>query len=79
MSDLRGSGQIEQDADWIAFLWQPAQGSSFPEGYAEIDIAKHRHGAKGRFRLHWHGATYRYSDADDTKPIDSVNKSSYVA
>ena len=83
MSDLRGSGQIEQDADWIAFLWQPPQGASgYPEGYAEIDIAKHRHGPKVRFRLQWHGATYRYSDADEETPIkgiDTGSKSSYVA
>lgn len=74
MSDLRGSGQIEQDADWIAFLWQPPEGDeNYPQGYAEIDIAKHRHGPKTRLRLHWDGATYRYSDAEDYLPLSSSN------
>lgn len=66
MSDLRGSGQIEQDADWVAFLWQPPEGDeNYPAGYAEIDIAKHRHGPKTRIRVQWDGSTYRYSDAED--------------
>lgn len=72
MSDLRGSGQIEQDADWVAFLWQPPEGADgYPQGYAEIDLAKHRHGPKTRLRIHWDGATYRFSDAEDYLPLSS--------
>lgn len=72
MSDLRGSGQIEQDADWIAFLWQPPEGAEgYPQGYAEIDVAKHRHGPKARIRVQWDGATYRFSDAEDYLPLSA--------
>lgn len=74
MSDLRGSGQIEQDADWVAFLWQPPEGAEgYPQGYAEIDVAKHRHGPKQRLRVQWDGATYRFSDAEDYLPLSPNN------
>lgn len=82
MSDLRGSGQIEQDADWIGFVWQPQHGSkAYPEGYAELDVAKHRHGPKARLRLDWHGATYRFSDSteDLISGVDTDSKLGYSA
>jgi replicative DNA helicase len=64
MSDLRGSGQIEQDADWIAFVWRaPESAEGYPQGYAEIDILKHRHGPLARHRIEWHGPTYRFHDS----------------
>jgi len=54
LSDLRGSGEIEQDADAAIFLYRPEyygfetdeEGNS-TKGYLEFIIAKNRHGATG--------------------------------
>jgi replicative DNA helicase len=56
LSDLRESGQIEQDADLVAFLYrEDAYGqrdpSYEPTGIAEVIIAKHRNGPVGTRRL----------------------------
>ncbi|MHC0037926.1 replicative DNA helicase [Pseudoneobacillus sp. C159] len=54
LSDLRESGQIEQDADIILFLHR---GDYYPGGDAvekdtmDIVVAKHRHGALGTVKL----------------------------
>lgn len=70
MSDLRGSGQIEADADAILFLWQPAHNSTeYPVGYAELDVVKHRHGKKKTMRVAWRGDIYKYTDAEDDEPL----------
>ncbi|MEG0500020.1 MAG: replicative DNA helicase, partial [Rikenellaceae bacterium] len=53
LSDLRESGAIEQDADIVAFIHRPEyygikvdeDGNEYPEGTAEIIIAKHRNGS----------------------------------
>jgi len=46
MSDLRGSGQLEQDADVIAFIKRSDESE-----YAEIVVVKHRGGSCGRVQL----------------------------
>ena len=56
LSDLRESGQIEQDADLVAFLYrEDAYGQRDPDyeptGIAEVIIAKHRNGPVGVKRL----------------------------
>ena len=58
MSDLKETGDIEQDADFIAFLYRPeyygtlydGQGNSL-EGIVEFIIRKNRHGALGTVLL----------------------------
>jgi replicative DNA helicase len=65
MSDLRESGQIEQEADFIAFLdrpvlWEP----SADERLAVVDVAKNRHGLSGmRADLTWDGPVQRFGNA----------------
>jgi replicative DNA helicase len=54
LSDLRESGQIEQDADLVAFIHRPEyygiledENGNSTQGLAEIVIAKHRNGRIG--------------------------------
>jgi replicative DNA helicase len=56
LSDLRESGQIEQDADLVAFLYrEDAYGQREPDyeptGLAEVIVAKHRNGPVGNRSL----------------------------
>ena len=59
ITDLRGSGEIEQDADVIAFLYRdevynpgsPTADVKSNEGYAEFIVAKNRDGITGRVTL----------------------------
>ena len=61
MSDLRGSGQMEQDADVIAFLYRHHEyDRSWPADEAEIIFRKVREGEKGTVSLCWDGRTQRF-------------------
>jgi len=63
LSDLRDSGSIEQDADVVVFIyrddyyfnkedWESQYpDKEYPEGIAEIIIAKHRNGPTGQINL----------------------------
>lgn len=55
MADLRSSGQIEQDADLIAFLYRDEvyNPSSDDRGTAEVIVAKNRNGKTGAIKLAW--------------------------
>lgn len=69
ISDIRDSGQIEQDADIIMLLHRDdpnAKKSSRddsppqPEGVTDLIIAKHRNGAVGTIKLMFQGQYTRY-------------------
>jgi replicative DNA helicase len=49
-SDLRDSGQVEQDADGILFLHRDKE---TPRGCVDVIIAKQRQGQVGTFALAW--------------------------
>lgn len=55
MSDLRESGQIEQDSDVIMFLYAEEiyNPNTDRKGQTDIIIAKHRHGPTGEVTLHF--------------------------
>lgn len=63
MSDLRDSGEIEQDADVIAFLWPLANDEGQPTRSIGFDLAKNRDGERGAFVLNFHGATQRWTES----------------
>lgn len=57
LSDLRESGAIEQDADIVMFIYNPAKytDTELTDGpnVVELIIAKHRNGALGTVKLKW--------------------------
>jgi replicative DNA helicase len=64
MSDLRGSGAIEQDADVILFVHRPEYYDPDDEpGVAHIIVGKQRNGAVGSCRVRWDARVTRFYDA----------------
>lgn len=64
LSDLRESGQIEQDADLVLFLYRDEYyNEDSPEkGIAEVIAAKNRHGTTGTTRLAFVGERVMFGD-----------------
>ncbi|MCK4717550.1 MAG: replicative DNA helicase [Thermoplasmata archaeon] len=66
LSDLRDSGNIEQDADLVMFIYrdevyyQTEDGSN--KGLAEVNIEKHRNGPTGQAKLFYEEHLMRFSD-----------------
>ena len=74
LSDLRESGSIEQDADVVMFIYRddyyynreewenqhPDQ--DYPEGIADIIIAKHRNGPTGEVKLQFLPRSAKFRD-----------------
>lgn len=63
MSDLRDSGEIEQDADIVAFLHREELYSEAAEwkGFAELIVRKNRNGPLGDIALAYDGAHMTFS------------------
>jgi len=55
VSDLRDSGQIEQDADVVILLHQPTDPDGMPTGKIDLIVGKNRHGATATISLRWQG------------------------
>ncbi len=73
LSDLRESGQIEQDADIVMFINRLDQNASPEElksgkviaGATELNIAKHRNGETGRIQLRFQGEKTKFIEVED--------------
>ena len=80
LSDLRDSGNIEQDADEVLFLYRPAyyeakaamqRGEKVETGgidQAEVIIAKQRNGPTGSVNLNFQGEYFRFTDIAKGEP-----------
>ncbi len=84
LADLRGSGQIEQDADVVMFIHRPevygethidlGARSLVAEGLAEIIVSKQRNGPIGSIVLRFDAKTTRFEDYDyNTLNVGSHN------
>ena len=68
MSELRESGDIEQDASVILMLWNLEKDDYTKKG---IKIEKNRQGTLGKHKLHFEGAEMRFTEAwEETKDED---------
>ena len=71
LSDLRGSGSLEQDPDVIIFIYRHEQYLTEDEkkvyhkmGHAEFDVAKQRNGPTGMVELMWKKKTSSFHNID---------------
>lgn len=81
LSDLRGSGSIEQDADVVMFLYREEYyrpDDRDVTGLLEVDIAKHRGGRTGKVKLAVDMARMRITDLDTRHDDSQVYRSGYV-
>jgi replicative DNA helicase len=70
LSDLRDSGEVEQDADIVAMLHREALHSPAPEwdGLAELLVRKNRNGPTGEILLTYRPEVMRFDDAAQSNP-----------
>jgi len=71
LSDLRDSGELEQDADLVVFPYRPYVYSQASEdvGVMELIVAKHRNGRVGSIRIkHNQYINNFYDEVDDSFP-----------
>jgi replicative DNA helicase len=66
LSDLRESGEIEQAADQVAFIYREElyDRETDKKGIAELHIAKHRHGPLGVVPLRFDATTTRFENLE---------------
>jgi len=80
LSDLRDSGSIEQDGDVVMFIYRdeyyhPKEewlmqhpGENYPEGMADIMVAKHRNGPIGETQLRFRHALTKFENLASAEP-----------
>lgn len=76
LSDLRESGSIEQDADIVLFLYNPAKYNNSEEvepGTVFLNIAKHRNGQTAEVKLKWVGEYTTYLNFNEKIKVEEVS------
>lgn len=78
MSDLRDSGEIEQDADIIAMLHREELYNDLPDwkGFAELIVRKNRNGPLGEVNLAYDGRLMTFSAWQGDSPRQYAKKTS---
>ncbi len=65
LEDLRESGAIEQNADLVVLIYRPEMDDPRDlelRGMAEVNLAKHRNGETGQFKLAWIGGYTKFEN-----------------
>ena len=62
LSDLRESGNIEQDADVVIFIYNPSYYNHDNQNISDIIIAKNRNGRTGTVKLKWEPEITTFKD-----------------
>jgi replicative DNA helicase len=74
LSDLRDSGQLEQDADVITFIYRPEEKEYKPhKNYLELIIAKNRDGKIGRIPIEFIPENTKFQDFDKDLNIELID------
>lgn len=73
LEDLRESGAIEQNADLVVLIYRPEMDNPKDlemKGIAEINLAKHRNGETGQFKLAWIGGYTKFENLAEEDLLD---------
>ncbi len=71
MDNLKGSGDIEQEADSVFILRRDQDNT--PD-VAELELEKNRHGPRVRLALQYHGPSFRFSELAPAAPSGDVQE-----
>lgn len=79
LSDLRGSGEIEQDGDLVLMMHRPEMhdvNNTALRGFAELLVRKQRNGPLGDIAMQFDGSTCRFSEWIGALPSTAPAKTS---
>lgn len=80
LPDLRESGQIEQDADMVMFIFRPPADGGLDENTTRyLKIAKQKNGRRMRRAVYFDGAHQRFSVLDTTRADAAKAMQGYAA
>lgn len=71
LEDLKESGGIEQSADLVILIYRPEVDDPNPDlrGIADINLAKHRNGQTGDFKVYWKGSHAKFENLVEEKSL----------
>jgi len=65
LSDLRDSGELEQDADVVLMVWRPhTVDEREPADLSHVKVAKNRNGPVGTVHLSFDGSLQQFAERD---------------